>query len=390
LETVDLDKVAELGLGEGAPRREQMLMSPGPTRIPPPVLQALARPILHHRAPDFQAALRRVRAGLREIAHTENEVVLLACTGTAAMESAVVNLCDRGDAVAVVSAGYFGERWITLAERYGCDVVPVRHEWGSIPSAEDLQRALLARSDVKVVFIVHSETSTGVVVDLEKFAAVAKSAGALFVVDTVSSFAAVPVEVDAWDIDVLVSSSHKALMTPPGIAFVIPSRAALEAARRTSTPRYYFDWEPNLGPQLAENPETWFSAAVSLVVGLDVALGCIRDEGLDAVHERHVRLGRRCRAGVKALGLELFSPDDDSAAIMTAVRMPHRVDSSTVVRAMHDDWGVTVADGEARLKGKIIRIGHLGYVGDDDVEQAVAALGGAIARVAPVLEADVA
>jgi aspartate aminotransferase-like enzyme len=354
------------------------------------VAQALARPILHHRAPDFQAALRRVRAGLQEIAGTDNEVVLLACTGTAAMESAVVNLCDRGDAVVVVSAGYFGERWVALAERYGCEVVSLRYEWGSVPSPEDLHRALLARPDVKAVFLVHSETSTGVVLDLERFAEVAKSGGVLFVADTVSSFAAVPVEVDAWGIDVLVSSSHKALMTPPGIAFVVPSPAALEAARQSSLPRYYLDWEPNLVPQLAAEPETWFSAAVTHVVALDVALGCIRDEGLEAVHERHTRLGRRCRAAVKALGLELFSPDDDSAAVLTAVRMPDGVSSSAVVRAMHDRWGVTVADGEARLKGKIIRIGHLGYVGDADVDRAVGALGAAVAGTPPVLRADVA
>jgi aspartate aminotransferase-like enzyme len=390
LDSVDLDKVAELGLGEGTPRREQLLVSPGPTPLPPEVLQALGRPILHHRAPDFQAALRRVRAGLQEIAATDNEVILLACTGTAAMESAVVNVCDRGDAVVVVSAGYFGERWIALAERYACDVVPVRYEWGSVPSPDDLQRALLARADVKAVFLVHSETSTGVVLDLAPFAAVTKSAGALLVVDTVSSFAAVPVDVDAWGIDVLVSSSHKALMTPPGIAFVIPSPAALNAARESSLPRYYLDWEPNLAPQLADAPETWFSAAVTHVVALDVALRCIKAEGLQAVHDRHERLGRRCRAAVKALGLELFSPDDDSAAVLTAVRMPAGVDSSAVVRAMHDRCGVTVADGEAGLKGKIVRIGHLGYVGDDDVNRAVAALGGAVAEAAPELEADVA
>jgi len=383
MSSTDLGIATESGILQGEPWREQTLVAPGPTRVPPEVMQALARPVLHHRAPQFRSTLRRVRSGLQEIAGTENPVLLLACTGTAAMESAVVNLCGPGDAVLVVSAGYFGERWITLAERYGCDVVPLRYEWGAVPSPEDLGRALLARPDVKAVLLVHSETSTGVVVDLERFAAVAKSVGAMFVVDAVSSFAAVPIQTDAWGIDVLISSSHKALMTPPGLAFVIASPAALEVAKNAPLPRYYLDWGPNLAPQLGDEPETWFSAAVSLVVALDAALSSIRQEGLEAVYQRHVQLGRQCRSGVKALGLKLFSPDEDSAAVLTAVPMPEGVDSTAVVRAMHDRWAVTVADGEARLKGKIVRIGHLGCVTDADVDRAIAVLGAAVGAAAP-------
>jgi serine---pyruvate transaminase len=359
--------------------REQTLAAPGPTPIPPEVRAALARPILHHRAPQFHSALRRVRTGLQEIAHTENPVILLACTGTAAMESAVVNLCGPGDAVVVISAGYFGERWVRLTELYGYDVVPLRYEWGAVPSSDDLAQTLVMHPQTKAVFLVHSETSTGVVVDVEQFAAVAKAAGVMLVVDAVSSFAAVPIETDAWGIDVLISSSHKALMTPPGLAFVILSPAALEAAKSSPVPRYYLDWRPNLAPQESDEPETWFSPAVSLVVALDAALEIIRREGLERIHRRHVRLGQRCRSRVKALGLNLFSPDNDTAAVLTAVRMPDGVDSTGVVRAMHDDWAVTVADGEAMLKGKIIRVGHLGYVTDADVDRAVDALGAAVA-----------
>jgi serine---pyruvate transaminase len=381
---------ADLGSAHEGLWGEQTLVTPGPTPIPPAVREALARPILHHRAPQFRSALRRVRAGLQEIAHTENPVLLLAGTGTAAMESAVVNTCGPGDVVLVVSAGYFGDRWITLAERYGCDVVPLQYEWGTVPSAENLRQALVARPDVKTVFIVHSETSTGVVLDLERFAQVAKSAGVLLVVDAVSSFAAVPIEVDAWGIDVLISSSHKALMTPPGLTFIVMSPAAREAARCAPLPRYYLDWEGNLAPQMADDPETWFSPAISLVVALDAALASIRQEGLEAVYERHVELGRHCRSRVKALGLKLFSPDEDSAAVLTAVQMSDGVDSTAVVSAMHDSWAITVADGEARLKGRIIRVGHLGYVAENDVERAIAALGAVIASAAPVSTADVA
>lgn len=297
------------------------------------------------------------------------------------MESAVVNLCDPDDTVVVVAAGYFGERWITIAERYGCDVVPLRYEWGAVPSPEDLQRVLNEQSDVKAVFLVHSETSTGVILDLERFGAVARAANVLLVADAVSSLGAVPIETDAWGVDVLVSSSHKALMTPPGIAIVVASPAALEAAKTTSRPRFYLDWTENLTPQSRDEPETWFSATTSLIVGLEAALSLIGDQGFSTVYQRHVQLGRQCRSGVKLMGLTLFSPDDDRAAVLTAVRMPAGVDSTAVVEAMHDRWNVTVGDGEARLNGKIIRIGHLGFISEVDVELAVAALGAAIAEV---------
>jgi serine---pyruvate transaminase len=361
------------------------LVSPGPTPIPPEVAEALARPLLHHRVPQFRKALRNVHTGLQELARTENPVLLLGCTGTGAMESAIVNLCGPGDAVAVVSAGYFGERWIELAERYGCKVIPLRYEWGEVPSPEDLAD-LLTANKVKAVYLVHSETSTGVILDLERFGAVAKAAGVLLVADAVSSVGAVPIETDAWGVDVLVSSSHKALMTPPGVAIVVASERALEAANSAPIPRFYLDWGANLVTQLGDEPETLFSATTSLIVALEAALSFIQAQGFDAVYQRHVQTGRRCRAAVKEAGLTLFSPDDDSAAVLTAVRMPEGVDSSTVVRAMHDRWGVTVADGEARLKGRIVRIGHLGYISEADVELATEALSAAVAELTGVQE----
>jgi serine---pyruvate transaminase len=306
------------------------------------------------------------------------------------MESAVVNLCSPGDPVLVVSAGYFGERWVTLAERYGCNVAPLRYEWGAVPSADDLEQALRDRPDVKAVFLVHSETSTGVVLDLEAFGAAAKSHGALFIVDAVSSLAAVPIETDAWGVDVLISSSHKALMTPPGVAILILSQAAREAASASPLPRYYLDWPGNLAPQSGDEPETWFSATVSLVVGLEAALSLIREEGFEARYQRHVQMSRQCRSAVKGIGLTLFSPDDDSSAVLTAVRMPDGVDSSEVVQAMHERSRVTAADGEAILKGKIVRIGHLGYNSAEDVDLAVAALSSAIDTASAVPKRGVA
>jgi serine---pyruvate transaminase len=360
--------------------RTSRLVSPGPTPIPPEVAEALARPLLHHRVPEFRRALHNVHAGLQELARTHDPVLLLGCTGTGAMESAVINLCAPGDTVAVVAAGYFGERWVTLAERYGCNVIAVRSEWGAVPDPEDLARALDENPSVKVVFLVHSETSTGVILDLEQFGAVTQARGVLLVVDAVSSLAAVPLETDAWGVDVLVSSSHKALMSPPGIAILALSERALDAADAAPLPRYYLDWAANLATQRRDEPETWFSATTSLVVGLEAALARIKREGFDAVYARHVELGRRCRMAAKAAGLTLFSPDDDSASVLTAVRMPDGVSSTPIVQAMHERWGITVADGEERLKGTIIRIGHLGYISQADVDLAMEALGGALAE----------
>src|SRR5207249_2810224 len=211
---------------------------------------------------------------------------------------------------------YFGERWIALAERYGCDVVPLQYEWGAVPSAEDLERVLRSRSSVKAVFLVHSETSTGVVLDVEQFGEVSKSASVMLVVDAVSSLGAVPIETDAWGIDVLISSSHKALMTPPGVAIVMASPTALEAANAAPRPRYYLDWGGNLITQSRDEPETWFSATVSLIVGLEAALSSIRDEGFAAVYDRHLHVARQCRSALKAIGLTLFSPDDESSAVL--------------------------------------------------------------------------
>jgi len=300
------------------------------------------------------------------------------------MESAIVNLCGPGDRVAVVSAGYFGERWIELAERYGLEVIPLRYEWGAVPVPEDLAE-LLSANEVKAVYLVHSETSTGVILDLERFGAVAREAGVLLIADAVSSLAAVPIETDGWGVDVLVSSSHKALMTPPGVAIVIVSERALEAANEAPLPRFYLDWGANLLTQRRDEPETWFSATTSLIVGLEAALSLIRAQGFAAVYHRHVEMGRRCRTALKEADLMLFSPDDDSAAVLTAVRMPEDVDSSGIVQGMHDRWGVTVADGEARLKGRIVRIGHLGYISEADVELATEALSTCVAEAAGIL-----
>src|SRR5919198_156496 len=271
----------------------------------------------------------RPRSGrLRQVFRTESEVLMFGASGTGAMESAVANLCSPGEHVLVVSAGYFGERWASIANAYGAEVDHLRYAWGEIPAAEDVASRLRERP-ATAVFLTHSETSTGVVSDLAPFAAAARGAGALAVVDAISSLGAVPLETDEWGIDVVASGAQKALMTPPGLALLSASGAAWEARERAASPRFYFDWERTRKGQATLNAPV--TPPVSLVAGLNVALGMLLEEGLETAFERHIRLGRACREGSKAMGLELFSPDDDSSAVVTAIRAPEGIDSDELV-----------------------------------------------------------
>ena len=348
---------------------KQYLLTPGPTPVPPQVLAALAEPIVHHRSPDFTPIYRSCLERLQTVCRTQQEVLLFASSGTGAFESAVQNLVSPGEPHLVVSAGNFGERWAALATAYGADVDHLQYAWGETPDAEDV-RARLREREAKAVWVVQSETSTGVVSDIQALAAAAKESGALVVVDAVSSLGAVPCETDAWSLDVVVSGSQKALMTPPGLGTVAVSEAAYAATG--STPRFYFDWQRTLKAQ--KKHDAAFTPPVSLVAGLNVALGLLLEEGLENAFERHVRLGRAARAGVKALGLELFSPDDDTSAVVTAIRVPEGIDASDVVKGLRDKHGITVAPGQGDYKPRMFRLGHIGWFDVFDITTALAAI----------------
>jgi serine---pyruvate transaminase len=349
--------------------RKRYLFTPGPTPVPPEVLAAIGAPVVHHRSPDFLPVYERVLDRLHEVCRTENDVLLFGASGTGAFESAVANLVSPGEPHLVVSAGSFGERWVAMTTAFGADVEVLRYAWGETPDADDL-RARLREREAKAVWIVQSETSTGVVADVRSLAAAAKEAGSLVVVDAVSSLGAVPCETDEWGLDVVVSGSQKALMTPPGLGLAAVSEAAFD--RVGSSPRFYFDWERTRKAQ--RTLDAPFTLPVSLVGGLDVALGLLLEEGLDASFDRHVRLGRATRAGVKALGLELFSPDEDRSAVVTAVRAPSGVDGTDVVKALRDRFGITIANGQGELKGKIFRLGHIGWFDVFDITTQIAAV----------------
>jgi aspartate aminotransferase-like enzyme len=367
---------------------KRYLFTPGPTPVPPEVLAALAEPIIHHRARDYREIYERCVGRLGEVYRTQGDVLMYTTSGTGGFESAVANLTSPGDRQLVLSAGNFGERWAGMVKAFGADLVHAKLEWGETPEPDDLRAALAEAGDVRVVYLTHSETSTGVVCDIQALAAVAKEAGALVVVDAVSSLGAVPVETDAWELDVVVSGSQKALMCPPGLAFVSVSPAAVAAASRATAPRFVLDWERTRKAQAKLDAP--FTPAVSLVRGLDVALGLLLDEGLEVAFDRHARLGRACREGAKAMGLELFSPDEERSAVVTAIRAPNGIDATEVVSTLRDRFGITIANGQAELKGKVFRIGHIGWFDIFDITTALAAVELVLADAGAEIERGVA
>ena len=362
---------------------KRYLFTPGPTPVPPEVLAAMAEPIVHHRGPDFRGIYERTLGRLKEVFRTPDDVLVFSASGTGAMESAVDNLAAPGDRVAVVSHGSFGDRWIAICERHGLDVQAIKYEWGEVPDPDEIGAAV-RDAGVELVFCQHSDTSTGVVSDVRR---VKEAVGdATLVVDAVSSLGAVPLEMGEWGIDVVVSGSQKALMCPPGIGVVGVAAKTWDRVRQSRS--FYFDWTATKKAQ--DKLDAAFTPAVSLLRGLDVAMGMLLDDGLDAAFERHLKLGRAARAGVKAMGLELFSPDDDSSAVVTAIRAPEGVDSDVLLKHLRDRHGVTLAPGQGALKGKVFRIGHIGWFDVFDIAAALAAVELSLAELGADIERGVA
>ncbi len=346
---------------------KRFLLTPGPTPVPPEVLAALGEPVVHHRAPRFTEILKEVVDGMKYVYQTENDVLVFASSGTGAMESAVVNLVAPGEKVVVASVGNFGERWIKLNTTWGANVVALEYEWGTRADPRDIAKALADNPDAVAVFVQFSETSTGVVNDIKTIGEIVAGTPAVLVVDAISGLGATDLPTDAWHVDVCVAGSQKALMVPPGLAYVAVSEKAWTKVGATQTPRFYFDWVAARKKMTGDSAQTPYTPAVSLMVAQNAAIRLIREEGLQNVFERHRVLGRACRAGVTAQGLELFGPDDPEANSVTAVKVPAGVDGAGITKLARDKYGVWLAGGQGRLKGQIFRFGHCGYFGASDI-----------------------
>ena len=347
--------------------QKRFLITPGPTPVPPEVLSALSEPVVHHRAPRFTEILKQVVAGLKHIYQTENDIIVFAASGTGAMESAVVNVVNPGDHVLVGSMGNFGERWKKLTATWGAEVTALDCEWGTKVVPADIDKALAADPAIKAVYVQFSETSTGVVNDIRAIGEIVAKTPAILVVDAISGLGATDLKTDDWHVDICVAGSQKALMVPPGLAYVAVSEKAWAVVEQCTTPRFYYDYVTARKKMTGDSAQTPYTPAVSLMVAQNVAIDLIKEEGLQNVFERHRVLSRAAKEGVKALGLELFGPEDPEANSVTAVKVPEGVDGNKIGKIARDKWGVWLAGGQGQLKGKIFRFGHCGYFGHSDI-----------------------
>ena len=339
------------------------LLTPGPTPVPERLSLRMARPIVHHRSPEFEAVFARVREGLGWLFQTKQDVLVFASSGTGAMEASFVNFLRKGDSAVVVDGGKFGERWGKLAKSYGVNAVTLKCEWGHPVDPAAVEKALRDNPQAKAVYVQANESSTGVYHPIRELAQVTGRTGAILVVDAISALGAMPLPMDEWGIDVLVSAGHKALGLPPGIAFLAASEKAWKLNESADLPRFYFDVKRERENQ-RKNQTAW-TPAIALVEGLDESLAMFREEGLENVFARHERMARAARAGMQALGLTLYSKSPSSA--MTTVLAPDGVDSEKLVKHLFSRYGIKLVGGQDAAKGKIFRIAHLGYFDDFDM-----------------------
>ncbi len=349
---------------------KQYLLSPGPTPVPNEVALAMSETMIHHRTPQFNQVFDEAREGLKKLFGTKNDVLVLACSGTGAMEASVANLFSLGDKVLVINGGKFGERWLNISNAYGLTPIEMKVEWGQAVKVADVDKRLKANPDIRGVMIQASETSTTVLHPVKEIAKLTKG-GPLFLVDGVTAVGVVPLPVDEWGIDVLVTGSQKALMLPPGLGFIALSERAWEKSKSAKLPRFYFDL--NLERKNQQKGSGAFTPAVSLIFGLRASLRMIEREGLANVYARHDRLCRATRAAAKALGLKLLATEDPSPAA-TGIYLPDGINADALLEYLRDKMNVTLAEGQDQLKGKAIRIAHIGYMGAFDVITAIAAL----------------
>jgi aspartate aminotransferase-like enzyme len=349
---------------------KQYLLSPGPTPIPNEVTLAMSETMIHHRTPQFNKVFEEARQGLKALFGTKGDVLILASSGTGAMEAAVSNLFSPGDKVLVINGGKFGERWLNIANAFGLDPIEVKVEWGQAVKVDVVEKQLKLHPDIQSVMLQASETSTTVLHPVREIANLTKN-GPLFLVDGVTAVGVLPVPLDEWGIDALVTGSQKALMLPPGLGFIALSERAWQKTKKAKLPRFYFDL--NLERKNQAKGSGAFTPAVSLIFGLRASLNMMAREGFDRVYARHARLARATRAAATAMGLKLLAPDSPSPAA-TGIFLPDGLDADKVLDYLRDQMGVILAEGQDQLKGKAIRIAHVGYMGAFDVITAIAAL----------------
>jgi len=351
--------------------KKNYLLTPGPTPLPPEVCEALARPIIHHRTPQFQEILKEAHEGLKYVFQTKNEVFILASSGTGGMEAAVANFLSPQDTVITIEGGKFGERWTEICRAYGINCEVIKVEWGKAVNPQDIAKRLKANPDIKAVFTTLCETSTGAATDIKAIGEIVKDTGALLAVDAISGLGAIDLKTDEWSCDLVVSGSQKGLMLPPGLGFISVSPKGWKSAETAKCPKYYFDLKE--AKKAYEKTDTPWTPAIGLVIALNEAIKLMKLDGLENIFTRHKKMADATRSAMKALGLEFFAPLAYSD-VVTAVKVPAGIDGEKLVKTMRDTYGVTIAGGQAELKGKVFRIAHMGYIGEFDIITAISCL----------------
>jgi len=358
--------------------RKNYLLTPGPTPLPPEVCEAMTRPIIHHRTPQFQNILKEASEGLKYVYQTKNDVFILASSGTGVMEAAVVNLLSPGDTALTVQGGKFGERWTEICQGYGINAEVLDVEWGKAVEPKEIEKRLKAKPKIKAVFTTLCETSTGVASDIEAIGRVVKNTDAVLVVDAISGLGAIDLQTDSWFCDVVVSGSQKGLMLPPGLGFISVSPKAWKLVESSKCPKYYFDLKE--AKKAYDKTDTPFTPAITLIIALCEALRMLKEDGLENVFSRHKKMADATQAAVKALGLELFA-STAASDVVTAVKVPQGIDGEKLVKTMRDTYGVTIAGGQSELKGKVFRIAHMGFIEEFDIIVGISCLEKVLAQM---------
>ena len=350
------------------------LRIPGPIPVPEDILEDMSRPMINHRGPEYKDLLFSTTDRLKRVVETEGDVWIITGSGTAAMEAAVVNTLSPGDKVINATVGVFGNRFTDIASVYGADVSTLEFPFGEAIDLDTLRDALRAEPDVKAVTVTHNETSTGVANDLEAVAGVVKGEfDKLLLVDGISSVASIPISTDAWGLDVVATASQKGWMLPPGLAVMSFSERAWEAHADSKMPNFYLDMAQY--KRYYEIGQPPYTPSVSVMFALDNALDQLLDEGLGSVYERHAAIGQFTRDGVRALGLELLCADEARASnTVTAIKVPTHIDGEQMMELMRTEENVVLAGGQGKLTGHIFRIGHLGYVTEDHIQEVLDAI----------------
>jgi aspartate aminotransferase-like enzyme len=357
--------------------RKPRLMTPGPAMVPEDVLLELARPVIHHRSNEAKQVITEVLEGLKEVFQTRNDVLILTASGTGAMEAAVVNAVAPGSKALVLSAGYFAARWTNICKAFGLNAVVLDTEWGQPVDPEQVAGALQQHPDTICVLGTLSETSTGTGHPVEAIGRVVAETPALFAVDGISGVGAMECRTDDWGIDLLCVGSQKALMLPPGLAFVSVSPKAWAKIDSFESHSFYFNLKA--ARKKVKEFDTPYTPAHTLILALRTALRRIKDEGIENVWQRHRKMSEACQAGIQAIGLELFSARP--AEGLTAFCVPDGLKDSQIRNHLADRFGIYTVGGQDKLKGKIIRIGHMGYTDELDVIGTLAALEMALAEL---------